>query len=89
MMMTEVEEKETVCVTGAGGFIASWLIKFLLLKGYMVHGTVRDPSNLLSPISSFISSFILLPFVILKALKICVPIWIMMTVNDYIYINRR
>ncbi|KAL2338209.1 hypothetical protein Fmac_012655 [Flemingia macrophylla] len=25
---------ETVCVTGAGGFIASWLVKLLLQKGY-------------------------------------------------------
>ncbi|XP_042438074.1 cinnamoyl-CoA reductase 1-like [Zingiber officinale] len=31
-----------VCVTGAGGFIASWLVKLLLSKGYIVHGTVRD-----------------------------------------------
>ncbi|KAH7669048.1 Cinnamoyl-CoA reductase protein [Dioscorea alata] len=39
----------TVCVTGAGGFIGSWLVKLLLLKGYNVRGTVRnieDPKNL-------------------------------------------
>lgn len=36
---------ERVCVTGAGGFIASWLIKLLLSKGYLVHGTVRDPND--------------------------------------------
>nr|CAB3457436.1 unnamed protein product [Digitaria exilis] len=29
----------TVCVTGAGGFIASWLVKLLLSRGYTVHGT--------------------------------------------------
>ncbi|XP_058728864.1 cinnamoyl-CoA reductase 1-like [Vicia villosa] len=34
-----------VCVTGAGGFIASWLVKLLLSKGYVVHGTVRDPGS--------------------------------------------
>nr|XP_043634339.1 cinnamoyl-CoA reductase 2-like [Erigeron canadensis] len=34
-----------VCVTGAGGYIASWVVKFLLSKGYMVHGTVRDPCD--------------------------------------------
>jgi nucleoside-diphosphate-sugar epimerase len=34
----------TVCVTGAGGFIASWLVKLLLARGYTVHGTVRDLS---------------------------------------------
>ncbi|KAE8766205.1 Dihydroflavonol-4-reductase [Hordeum vulgare] len=35
----------TVCVTGAGGFIASWLVKLLLEKGYAVHGTVRNPDD--------------------------------------------
>ncbi|KAM3192626.1 hypothetical protein ACQJBY_069688 [Aegilops geniculata] len=35
-----------VCVTGAGGFIASWLVRRLLSGGdYAVHGTVRDPSD--------------------------------------------
>jgi GDP-D-mannose dehydratase len=34
--------RETVCVTGAGGYIASWLVKLLLARGYTVHGTVRD-----------------------------------------------
>ncbi|VAI78491.1 unnamed protein product [Triticum turgidum subsp. durum] len=35
-----------VCVTGAGGFIASWLVRRLLSRGdYAVHGTVRDPSD--------------------------------------------
>ncbi|KAL6549187.1 NADPH-cytochrome p450 reductase [Orobanche hederae] len=33
----------TVCVTGAGGYVASWLIKLLLSHGYTVHGTVRNP----------------------------------------------
>jgi nucleoside-diphosphate-sugar epimerase len=39
---------KTVCVTGAGGFVASWLVvvERLLAGGrYMVHGTVRDPGN--------------------------------------------
>ncbi|KAJ9704700.1 hypothetical protein PVL29_002984 [Vitis rotundifolia] len=34
-----------VCVTGASGFLASWLVKRLLLSGYHVTGTVRDPGN--------------------------------------------
>ncbi|TKY48200.1 Tetraketide alpha-pyrone reductase 1 [Spatholobus suberectus] len=34
-----------VCVTGASGFLASWLIKRLLLSGYHVIGTVRDLGN--------------------------------------------
>nr|XP_018682240.1 PREDICTED: cinnamoyl-CoA reductase 1 isoform X2 [Musa acuminata subsp. malaccensis] len=36
---------QTVCVTGAGGFIASWLVKLLLEKGYTVKGTVRNPDD--------------------------------------------
>eukprot|EP01018_Ginkgo_biloba_P006957 Gb_38601 [translate_table: standard] len=36
---------ETVCVTGAGGFIASWLVKLLLERGYTVRGTVRNPEH--------------------------------------------
>ncbi|KAL2499200.1 NAD(P)-binding Rossmann-fold superfamily protein [Abeliophyllum distichum] len=30
---------------GAGGYIASWLVKLLLSKGYTVHGTVRNPAD--------------------------------------------
>ncbi|XP_078446606.1 NAD(P)-binding Rossmann-fold superfamily protein [Wolffia australiana] len=33
---------KVVCVTGASGYIASWLVKLLLEKGYTVRGTVRD-----------------------------------------------
>uniref|UniRef100_A0A6N2M5Y4 cinnamoyl-CoA reductase n=1 Tax=Salix viminalis TaxID=40686 RepID=A0A6N2M5Y4_SALVM len=36
---------QTVCVTGAGGFIASWIVNFLLEKGYSVRGTVRNPAD--------------------------------------------
>ncbi|OWM70549.1 hypothetical protein CDL15_Pgr014222 [Punica granatum] len=43
-MAMEVERKR-VCVTGAGGFVASWVVKLLLSKGYVVHGTVRDPKD--------------------------------------------
>ncbi|XP_071738587.1 phenylacetaldehyde reductase-like [Rutidosis leptorrhynchoides] len=35
----------TVCVTGASGYIASWLVKLLLERGYIVKASVRDPSN--------------------------------------------
>nr|UBX89877.1 tetraketide alpha-pyrone reductase [Gerbera hybrid cultivar] len=41
----EAPSKGKVCVTGASGFLASWLIKRLLLSGYHVIGTVRDPGN--------------------------------------------
>ncbi|XVF44647.1 hypothetical protein PTKIN_Ptkin02bG0140600 [Pterospermum kingtungense] len=37
--------KDKVCVTGAAGFLASWLVKRLLQSGYHVIGTVRDPGN--------------------------------------------
>ncbi|CAA6663541.1 unnamed protein product [Spirodela intermedia] len=36
---------KVVCVTGASGYIASWLVKLLLQKGYTVKGTVRDPED--------------------------------------------
>ncbi|KAK7323413.1 hypothetical protein VNO77_26885 [Canavalia gladiata] len=34
-----------VCVTGASGYIASWIVKFLLQSGYTVRATVRDTSD--------------------------------------------
>ncbi|CAN1224202.1 Cinnamoyl-CoA reductase 1 [Linum perenne] len=36
---------QTICVTGAGGFIASWMVKLLLERGYSVKGTVRNPDD--------------------------------------------
>ncbi|CAL9052181.1 unnamed protein product, partial [Musa banksii] len=39
------EKRRRVCVTGAGGYLASWLVKLLLSRGYVVHGTVRDPGD--------------------------------------------
>ncbi|CAI0440959.1 unnamed protein product [Linum tenue] len=37
--------KGAVCVTGAGGFIGSWVVQLLLSNDYPVHGTVRDPQD--------------------------------------------
>ncbi|KAI9078268.1 hypothetical protein K1719_039770 [Acacia pycnantha] len=34
-----------VCVTGASGYVASWLVKLLLHSGYTVKATVRDPND--------------------------------------------
>jgi cinnamoyl-CoA reductase len=34
-----------VCVTGAGGFIGSSLVKELLQRGYAVKGTARNPGE--------------------------------------------
>ncbi|XP_022934191.1 cinnamoyl-CoA reductase 2-like [Cucurbita moschata] len=42
---TSAVSGQIVCVTGAGGFIASWLVKLLLEKGYTVRGTVRNPND--------------------------------------------
>lgn len=36
---------QVVCVTGASGFIASWLVKLLLARGYTVNATVRNLSQ--------------------------------------------
>lgn len=35
-------EGKVVCVTGASGYIASWLVKLLLARGYTVKATVRS-----------------------------------------------
>ncbi|CAM0943053.1 unnamed protein product [Alopecurus aequalis] len=39
------DEKHLVCVTGAGSFIGSWVVKELLDRGYHVRGTARDPAD--------------------------------------------
>ncbi|XP_051117843.1 cinnamoyl-CoA reductase 1-like [Andrographis paniculata] len=39
------DEHPRVCVTGAGGFLASSLLKLLLCQGYTVHGTLRNPED--------------------------------------------
>ena len=38
-------QQQLVCVTGAGGFIGSWVVKELLLRGYRVRGTARNPGK--------------------------------------------
>ncbi|KAG8650463.1 hypothetical protein MANES_07G043702v8 [Manihot esculenta] len=38
-------EGKVVCVTGGSGYIASWLIKFLLQRVYTVKATVRNPND--------------------------------------------
>ena len=44
----EVHQGSTVCVTGAAGFIGSWLIMRLLERGYIVRATVRDTGRFIS-----------------------------------------
>ncbi|KAG2597926.1 phenylacetaldehyde reductase-like [Panicum virgatum] len=36
---------KVVCVTGASGYIASWIVKLLLARGYTVRATVRDTAD--------------------------------------------
>ncbi|PRQ54799.1 putative cinnamyl-alcohol dehydrogenase [Rosa chinensis] len=38
-------QKVVVSVTGASGYIASWLVKLLLQRGYTVKASVRDPND--------------------------------------------
>ncbi|GLJ47150.1 hypothetical protein SUGI_0995510 [Cryptomeria japonica] len=46
MMNCEIPCRQRVCVTAAGGFITSCLIKNLLERGYIVNATCREPDNL-------------------------------------------
>lgn len=66
---TSMEENQRVCVTGSGGYIASWLVKFLLSRGYTVHGTVRDPCK--EEETQKISSFFLCNFEYTLFLDVC------------------
>ncbi|KAG8658110.1 putative anthocyanidin reductase [Manihot esculenta] len=52
-MEIENSEKKNAryCVTGANGYIGSWLVKLLLQRGYLVHATLRDPAKLLHLLS--------------------------------------
>jgi nucleoside-diphosphate-sugar epimerase len=41
-----VDKSKPVLVTGGNGYMASWLVTYLLEEGVDVHATVRDPSNM-------------------------------------------
>jgi len=43
--MTTIDKTKPVMVTGANGYVASWLVKKLLDEGITVHAAVRDPQN--------------------------------------------
>jgi len=36
-----INKNKPILVTGGGGYIASWIIKYLLEDGYTVHTTIR------------------------------------------------
>lgn len=43
--MTAINKGKPVMVSGANGYVASWLVKRLLDEGITVHAAVRDPKN--------------------------------------------
>jgi nucleoside-diphosphate-sugar epimerase len=43
--MTTIDSAKPVLVTGASGYIGSWIVRLLLEDGYSVRGTVRDPGR--------------------------------------------
>ncbi|MGB6037772.1 MAG: NAD-dependent epimerase/dehydratase family protein, partial [Cryomorphaceae bacterium] len=43
--MTKIDKTKPVMVTGANGYVASWLVKRLLDDGLTVHAAVRNPDN--------------------------------------------
>lgn len=43
--MTQIDKSKPVLVTGANGYVASWLVKRLLEEGLTVHAAVRSPEN--------------------------------------------
>ncbi|KAF7846356.1 hypothetical protein BT93_L4505 [Corymbia citriodora subsp. variegata] len=65
-MSATIGEGKIVCVTGASSYIASWLVKLLLQRGYTVNASVRDPSTFLdpSPFCVFLRVLLLFPTVV-------------------------
>jgi nucleoside-diphosphate-sugar epimerase len=43
--MKQIDKTKAVLVTGATGYVASWLVKKLLDEGITVHAAVRNPDN--------------------------------------------
>lgn len=43
--MTVVDPVAPVLVTGGSGYVASWIVRYLLEDGYTVRATVRDPAK--------------------------------------------
>lgn len=43
--MTQIDKSKPVLVTGANGYVASWLVKRLLEDGINVHAAVRNPDD--------------------------------------------
>ena len=43
--MKQIDKSKPVMVTGANGYVASWIVKKLLEEGITVHAAVRNPSK--------------------------------------------
>jgi nucleoside-diphosphate-sugar epimerase len=43
--MTQIDPDAPVLVTGASGYVASWIVRYLLEADRVVHATVRDPDK--------------------------------------------
>ena len=43
--MQQIDKSKPVMVTGANGYVASWLVKKLLNEGLTVHAAVRNPTD--------------------------------------------
>ena len=43
--MKQIDKSKPVMVTGANGYVASWVVKRLLEEGLTVHAAVRNPEN--------------------------------------------
>lgn len=43
--MSKIDLSKPILVTGANGYVASWLVKKLLDEGFTVHAAVRNPDN--------------------------------------------
>ena len=43
--MDYIDKNKPILVTGVSGYIASWVAKYLVDEGYLVHGTVRSLSD--------------------------------------------
>jgi len=43
--MTVIDPMAPVLVTGGGGYVASWIVRYLLEDGHTVRATVRDPAK--------------------------------------------
>ena len=69
--------EKVVCVTGASGYIASWLVKLLLQRGYTVKAIVHDPIQYTHSPSLFLSQIWFLSVsVASNTVLACFKLWV-------------